>query len=212
MLEAIVLVGVGGLVWTLARGWAVLRALDRLLWRRLRLDAEGAQVALDRPTALGRKAAEVAQRYVGVEESPRGSNRGPHVDSFLRFVGLNPGQPWCTAFVSFCVHKAAEELGVQINFPKTGWTPSLLAWAKREGRLVTSQEIASGVQPQEGWVALFYYPALGRVAHSGIVVKRLPLGAVVTVEGNTSDDGSREGYKVMRRVRLVRRIYAFVVV
>jgi hypothetical protein len=210
MLETVVIIGVGGLLYTLARGWATLRQLDTLLWQRLRLDAEGAHLTLDKPTALGRKIAEVAARYVGVEEQPRGSNRGAYIDAFLRFVGLPPGNPWCTAFVSFAVHKAAEELGTTTDFPKTGWTPTLFSWAQRQNRLITSAEINTGVKPQEGWIALFYFPALGRVAHSGIVVKRLPLGAVVTIEGNTNDDGSREGYKVARRVRLTKRIYAFI--
>lgn len=208
MLELALLVGVGGAVYTLIRGWQTLRELDRLLWRRLRLDAEGASIPLDKPTPLGRKIAEVAQRYLGVEEQPRGSNRGPHIDAFLRFVGLQPGNPWCTAFVSYCVHKAAEEMGVATDFPKTGWTPSLLSYAKRTNRLFTQQELAAGVKPQPGWVVLFYYPKLNRVAHSGVVLKTLPLGAVLTIEGNTNSDGSREGYKVMRRVRLLKNIYA----
>jgi hypothetical protein len=108
------------------------------------------------------------------------------------------------------VHKAAAELNIQTNFPKTAWTPTLATWAKQNNLYISRNEIEAGVKPQPGWIALFYYPSLGRIAHSGIVVKTLPLNLILTIEGNTNNDGSREGYKVAKRIRRLKSIYAFI--
>ena len=201
------------LIASIIRAYLAVRRIDSLIWARLRYDPQGGAGAAEQgATLLGKQVVEVARRYIGVEEQPRGSNRGPHINDFLAHVGLPPGHPWCTAFVSFCVHKAAQELGMEMDFPKTGWTPSLLSYAKKKSRLITRNEIEAGVKPRPGWIALFYYPNLQRVAHSGIVERYLPLGMVVTIEGNTNNDGSREGYKVCRRLRKLKSIYAFVVI
>jgi hypothetical protein len=37
--------------------------------------------------------------------------------------------------------------------------------------------------------------------HTGIVVKSVGEEVFLTIEGNTNDDGSREGYQVCQRVR-----------
>ncbi len=197
-------------IYALYTAWRSLRTLDNLIWTHLQYDPEGTNRDLSHSSLLANQTAQVALRYLGITESPRGSNRGPHIDDFLRFVGLQPGNPWCTAFVCYCVHKAAEELGIQTDFPKTAWTPTLLAFAKQKNILITQAEIAMGVRPQRGWVFMLYYPNLKRVAHSGIVLRTLPAGLVLTIEGNTNNDGSREGYKVARRIRRLKSIYAFI--
>jgi hypothetical protein len=45
--------------------------------------------------------------------------------------------------------------------------------------------------------------------HTGIVEKVLPNGILQTIEGNTNDDGSRDGYEVCRRARSVTKIKGF---
>ena len=42
--------------------------------------------------------------YIGHTETE--SNSSPHVDRFLASVGLDPGYPWCAAFVSYGLDKA----------------------------------------------------------------------------------------------------------
>lgn len=201
------------MLYSVYKAYRSLYAIDKLIWAQLRFDPQGGADALPQgATLLGKQTVEVAKRYLGVEEQPRGANRGPHINDFLAHVGLPPGNPWCTAFTSFCIHKAAAEIGVQTDFPKTGWTPALPPYARKKGALITRAEIDAGVKPKPGWVALFYYPNLHRVAHSGIVERLLPVGLVVTIEGNTNNEGSREGYKVCRRIRRLKSIYAFIVI
>lgn len=211
MNELIGIVAIALLGYATYRAIIAIKQIDELIWMRLRYDPQGGpNTTHQSPTLLGKQVVEVAKRYLGVEEQPRGSNQGPYINEFLKHVGLPPGNPWCTAFVSYCVHKAANELGIPTDFPKTGWTPALLTYAKQKNILFTRNEIEAGVKPLPGWIALFYYPNLHRVAHSGIVVRLLPLGIVQTIEGNTSDDGTREGYKVCRRLRRLKTIYAFI--
>lgn len=46
----------------------------------------------------------LARTYVGVTETAK--NSSPEIDSFLRYVGLNPGNPYCAAFVSTMIGRA----------------------------------------------------------------------------------------------------------
>jgi peptidoglycan hydrolase-like protein with peptidoglycan-binding domain len=54
----------------------------------------------DTALALLTKVLLVASTQVGIEEEPRGSNRGPQVDKYIQSVGLNPAGrfSWCVAF------------------------------------------------------------------------------------------------------------------
>ena len=46
----------------------------------------------------------IAKGFIGTREV--GNNGGPQVTRFLKSVGLRPGNPWCAAFVSFCLDSA----------------------------------------------------------------------------------------------------------
>jgi len=47
---------------------------------------------------------DTAITFLGVQDD--GTNRGPEVNRFLRSVSLPPGNPWCAAFVSYCLQSA----------------------------------------------------------------------------------------------------------
>jgi hypothetical protein len=53
---------------------------------------------------VGKNVRQIAYGFVGVKE--QGNNGGYWVTRFLRSVGLKPGNPWCAAFVSFCLDSA----------------------------------------------------------------------------------------------------------
>lgn len=52
----------------------------------------------------GERVRNIAKGFVGTREI--GNNGGPWVTRFLKSVGLRPGNPWCAAFVSFCLDSA----------------------------------------------------------------------------------------------------------
>lgn len=136
--------------------------------------------------SLAQKSLSVAVSQIGVEEIPRGSNKGPEVEAYLKSIGLGGGYSWCMAFVYWCVLKAS---GSSNPLKKTGGV--LAQWNARPELRVKD--------PMPGDIFIMDYgKGLG---HTGFVEKILPEGKIQTIEGNTNADGSREGYAVCRRVR-----------
>ena len=52
----------------------------------------------------GERVRNIAYGFVGTQEV--GNNGGPQVTMFLKSVGLRAGNPWCAAFVSYCLSVA----------------------------------------------------------------------------------------------------------
>lgn len=161
---------------------------------------------MDRPGPAALKAVQVAEGFVGTEESG-GENRGAQVERFLASAGLPPGQPWCAAFVWHCLRKGAGYAGVRLpaHVPRTGWVPAWHAWALRRGLWIPVVEArAERVKVLRGDLVLFWFEAKGRHAHMGFVAADDPAGVGVwTIEGNTSPGPGveREGDGVYRRRR-----------
>jgi hypothetical protein len=61
-----------------------------------------------------------------------------------------------------------------------------------------------------GDVFSIYNSSLRRIGHIGIIEQVMPSGKfIITIEGNTSGGGSREGHGVYRLTRSVKNIYSF---
>lgn len=124
------------------------------------------------------------------QESPRGSNRGARVEQMLRYTGLGGGYPWCAAAVAAW---GIEALGQDWPVPHTADCDALLSWARRRGCLYRTD-------PKPGDIVLVLKTDTDAI-HTGVVVRELANGQVETWEGNTNDDGSREGWRVCQRRR-----------
>ncbi|WP_285055519.1 peptidoglycan-binding protein [Pedobacter ginsengisoli] len=129
---------------------------------------------------------EVARKETGVREEGA-ENCGRAVKGYLDDVGVRSPAPWCAAFVSHCFKVAGFPL------PRTAWSPALFP----KGRVVKD------VKP--GYVYGIHFPSLGRIAHCGIV-ERVQGDFVIGIEGNTNVAGSRDGDRVMRKLRHKRTI------
>ena len=137
-----------------------------------------------------------ARKHLGVKEDPGRPNRGRIIDSWNRATGvpLNADAYWCGSFVNACL--------IAAGLPPDhvlAYCPSIEDRAQ-QGRDGWSWHAT----PQPGDLALFThrYPD-GRLdaGHVGIVEK-VEQGAVITIEGNTSQNGiSNNGYGVFRRRR-----------
>ncbi|HSI73035.1 MAG TPA: CHAP domain-containing protein [Fimbriimonas sp.] len=125
----------------------------------------------------------LAQR--GVKETG-GSNTGPEVDEYLRSVRLSPGNPWCAAFVYWCFKQA---MGDENPYIRTGGCATTAAWAREHDILRH--------EPQAGDTFLLYGTVQGvfRACHTGFVTK-VNGNTYHTIEGNTNEQGSREGTMV----------------
>lgn len=126
-----------------------------------------------------------------------GHNDGARVETYLRSVGLPKGQPWCAAFVHFCLTQGG------VPNPINGASGSALN--QRHLRYYQNHLIA---EPQRADVFVIYEGSLGRIGHTGFYNRRVNRSFFETVEGNTNDNGSRDGIGVFRRIRSFHTIYA----
>jgi hypothetical protein len=141
---------------------------------------------------------QVAVSYANMTEQRDrgGDNHGQVVEYFLKGCSLGPGYPWCAAFVAHCGRYAfADPATLQTKWPlpRTASCVELGKFAKAKNVLTAS--------PQRGDLFLVYYPAKSRFAHTGIVIQVNGDGSCLTIEGNTSGGGSREGWGVFVRTR-----------
>ncbi|GAB3343913.1 hypothetical protein GCM10027429_35150 [Marivirga atlantica] len=139
---------------------------------------------------------EIYLSQVGTREQG-GANRGEQVEQYLAAVSFGPGYAWCAAFVSWCYQQ------VDVEHPKSAWVPS---YARKQNLIYQRGQVIKQI-PQTGDVFLIWYERLKRPAHIGFV-DQWQATWVITVEGNTNDDGSREGDGVYRKRRVQRQILA----
>jgi hypothetical protein len=144
----------------------------------------------------------VATLEIGMTEDPPASNRGERVEEYQRSAGVDPGEPWCVAFVYFCFERAAKKLSrsnpMRTSGCRTGSVLDLWCRAKQaKGVRVVASEAAlddpSLVKP--GMV--FIISTGGGHGHAGLVSKVIG-NRLETIEGNTNAGGSREGIGVFR--------------
>jgi hypothetical protein len=150
---------------------------------------------------LAQAALNVALSQDGISEMPKGSNDGPEVRQYLKSVGLGSGYAWCMAFVYWCVNKASAGLGVVNPLLKTAGVMKQY----NDCTLRKLPKTSSAIKPGDIFVMEFAHGA----GHTGFV-KEIRNGIVYTIEGNTNDDGSREGYEVALRERPVSSMKGFI--
>jgi len=132
---------------------------------------------------------EVARNTIGLREGP--GNSGAVVDEILATVGLEGSRaPWCAAWVVYVGDKA---FGKQANpFPRSAWSPAFV--------VKPTWDRGKGATPGPADAFGIYFQSLRRVAHTGLI-ERIEGKMAVTIEGNTNDNGSRDGDGVYRKRR-----------
>ncbi|MGB4400012.1 MAG: hypothetical protein WBJ10_11625 [Daejeonella sp.] len=166
------------------------------------------------------KVQQIYTSQIGVREQQ--PNSGPAVETYLRYVNLPRGNPWCAAF-DCCVYGRPG-----VGNPRTGWSPDLfgeglIIWSAADQRtkskeqglppsvpyayphgLTTNNE--QGTTPTTGDIFGLYFPEKHRIAHVGFI-DQWDGTWMISVEGNTNISGSREGDGVYRKRRLVKSVY-----
>jgi hypothetical protein len=71
---------------------------------------------------LRKQVRDIYTSQIGIRE--KGSNSGPAVEQYLRYVNLPKGNPWCAAFVCWVFGQAG------IENPRSGWSPDFLRVVK----------------------------------------------------------------------------------
>lgn len=150
---------------------------------------------------IGVVALEVAVSQLGQSEEPKGSNSGPMVDKYLASVDKKPGLPWCMAFVFFCFLTASTQETTAGDLPvKTAGVKD--CWNRTKANMkvmaVEAKHRPELVQPGMQFVLSFG----NNTGHTGLVESvDAATGLYHTIEGNSNNTGSREGYEVVRHTR-----------
>lgn len=136
---------------------------------------------------LAERALHVARSYVGERESA--ANDSKLIRFWLKLSGVLSPAPWCAAFVTACLVEAGADRKKLPRFAAS--TYYWWAWAKKNGRL---REVGA-----RGNVFVWNAKNGG---HTGFVRQGGGVNPKFgSLEGNTNDEGSREGYEVCERER-----------
>lgn len=155
---------------------------------------------------LSNKSLEIAISQIGKEENPRGSNwgkAGDPVPAYLASVGLKFPASWCMAFMYWCVDQAvgvlvkagtAKFINVLQSYNPLYHTGGVLDQWKY---IRPEYKVTEAPQPGD----IFIMDLGHGLGHTGMIESIDADGTLHTIEGNTNDTGSREGYEVARKVR-----------
>jgi uncharacterized protein (TIGR02594 family) len=140
------------------------------------------------------KLIEEAKKWIGTkEDKSKGDNKGKEVEMFQRAVdGVAAGEPWCMAFVQFCIKKIEEQYKIQCLVFKS--EHCMTVFSKSQQKIVK--------KPQAGDLVIWRFGNTMN-GHVGIIENVLSDGRLQTIEGNTSDSQSvdRNGDGVFRKNR-----------
>lgn len=142
---------------------------------------------------LSLEALRIARTQLGVHEQPPGSNWSPEIQKYLNSVGLMKPNSWCISFVYWCYDLASHNLKVINPLFRTGSV--MREW---ENRIANRQYPSQLAEPGDIFV-LDHGHGLG---HAGIIDHWDPYKmAYQTIEGNSNNNGSRDGEAVVSHTR-----------
>jgi hypothetical protein len=147
---------------------------------------------------LAQRLVELAKKEVGVEEVD-GTNCGPRVNIYKSATWLDPLQSWawCAAFIDWLVMTAMDESGRKFTFtrPRTAGAWDLENWSMKQDNSTHTKRNPKAEDIKGGDIVIFKF------SHVGLAVGSPVKGVVLTIEGNTDNEGSREGGGVWEKQR-----------
>jgi peptidoglycan hydrolase-like protein with peptidoglycan-binding domain len=148
--------------------------------------------------SLGPMIVKIAMQHLA--EHPReigGQNAGPWVRWYTRGPEGN-AYPWCAGFVSSILNQACKAQKINLPLPYTLSCDVLAAKAQAANIFLTEKKAPALLKP--GSIFLNIRKSGADWDHTGFVIA-VHKDSIETIEGNTNDEGSREGYEVCRRFR-----------
>ena len=133
---------------------------------------------------------------IGIRE--KGNNSGKEVEMYLASAGLAKGNPWCASFVQWSMLQCTD-----IKITAAGWVPS---WFPQK-KLIFVRGKLDIKPPQAGDLIGIWFANKNRLAHIGFYESQEG-DFIISVEGNTNEEGSREGDGVYRKKRIARTIHS----
>jgi hypothetical protein len=167
------------------------------------------------------RAAVVATAQAHLAQGPieiGGENRGPWVRYYCHGHDGEEWE-WCQGFASSVFQQAFDNLHTQAPFLTTImdngtpvwclYVPTFVDHVRMQGGFVSGSDPALKQKLHQG---AFFFVRSSKVVyqHVGLIESiDLNSGTFSSIEGNTNDDGSANGYKVARRVRSIGSAYDF---
>ena len=148
-------------------------------------------------TDLRAKIVAIAEAELNAYASASPDGRLALVSKYQSSIGLNSGDSWCAAFVSWVVKQAGAT-----SF-QGGYVPDWVNEATAGG---SNLSVAASPVPGD-LVAFDWVEHLDRWEHIGVVRTVNADGTFTTVEGNTSDPGGSSDYGVYSHPRAVQNSY-----
>jgi len=133
----------------------------------------------------------IARSWVGTKEEPLGSNRGFHIDLWNKSVGVPAGSFWCASFMSSVANRWKFMTNLDWQLGVSADCDVWLARAKRLGILHN--------KPQVGDIGLILNQNNASDAIHIFLVSSCKGDVWMSIEGNSNDDGSRNGTAVVER-------------
>ncbi|HZS36119.1 MAG TPA: peptidoglycan-binding domain-containing protein [Polyangia bacterium] len=125
-----------------------------------------------------------------------GDNRGPWVRLYMAGED-GPDQKWCAGFACFCLEQAASSLGVTPPIEASSACTDLGRSAKAHGLFVSGADAAIATRLTPGSF-LLRRTSPTEWHHTGLVTAAAA-ETFTSIEGNTNDAGSSNGYEVCLR-------------
>jgi len=139
----------------------------------------------------------IYESQIGIRE--KGINSGKEVEMYLASAGLSKGNPWCASFVQWSYLQC--DSGLKIK--SAGWVPS---WFPSK-KLIYVRGKINKEHPRSGDLIGIYFKEKKRLAHIGFYDSETS-DFYITVEGNTNEEGSREGDGVYKKRRLKGQVHS----
>jgi hypothetical protein len=141
-----------------------------------------------------------AQQHL--REHPRetgGQNMGPWVRYYMRG---NQGTewPWCAGFVSTVLKQACKSLRSALPYTTSDSCIEMANNASAKGVFLSEAALSADRSLLKPGFIFLNHKSPGYWSHTGIVIA-VEDEVFHTIEGNTNDEGSAEGYEVCQRIR-----------
>lgn len=183
--------------------------VDAATWKAIETDPRAA-FSYDYRVGPQEGLADIAAAYIGATET--GENRMGS-DARMREIfaaddlapnGVTDGYAWCCALVSLCVQRllAQSPMFPNVQAPRVaGVTAFRTRWAPQQNCLIAAP--GDRFLPHKGDIVVYNFSHIG-------IVERGGTGVIQTIEGNTNEQGSREGTTCRRKERTQAQVRCFI--
>lgn len=190
-----------------ARGIKSSGIVDEVTWHQLTspLSQALAPLQITPEERLGQILLRVAQQHLAQHPIELGGdNKGPWVRTYM---GGNDGKEWywCAGFVTFLLKQTCDLMGRSMPIPGSYSCDSLSYQAQQANLFVPGARLANGTTHWSdlGEIQIFLVRRTSTDwTHTGFSFAGSG-DTFTTIEGNTNDEGGRNGYEVCQRIRAI---------